>query len=40
MQSFTRRSLVVALSLAIINSQASWVVTTPPLPLQPDGSAE
>jgi hypothetical protein len=40
MQSFTRRWSVVVLSLAIINSQASWVVTTPPLPLQPDGSVD
>jgi hypothetical protein len=40
MQSFTRRSVAVALSLAIINTQASWVVTTPPLTLQPDGAAE
>jgi hypothetical protein len=28
-QSFTRRSVAVALSLAIINTQASWVVTPP-----------
>jgi hypothetical protein len=40
MSHLTRKTLAVFLSLSLINSQASWVVTTPPLPLQPDGAAE